>query len=138
MFDKIEREILAELKAIRALLERVLVPQVTSLTILLGDSPMPKTLSVGQTDSATFQEIGTGGEVLATPIPFDAPPVWASDTPAVGTVVASADGLSAEVTAVGPGVANISVSGAIGGKTVAGSGVLTVADTVASLNVVFG
>lgn len=97
-----------------------------------------KTLAVGQTDSATFQEIGTGGEVIATPIPFDAPPVWVSDTPAVATVVGSADGLSAEVTAVGLGVANISVSGAISGKTVAGSGPLTVADTVASLNVVFG
>lgn len=55
------------------------------------------------------------------PMSFDAPPAWGLSDPAMGDLVAAADGLTAELTPSGKlGAVLISVTASSGGKALAG------------------
>lgn len=58
---------------------------------------------------------------------FDAPPSWSMDDQTVAGMVVAADGLSAVFTALGKlGSTNVQVAGLAGGKSIVGTGVITV------------
>jgi hypothetical protein len=61
-----------------------------------------------------------GNPLLTTPTP-DSPPTWANTTPATETLVASADGLSANTTALAPGTDAVSLTVVVGGATFSAS-----------------
>lgn len=54
-------------------------------------------------------------------VAFDAPPVWGSSAPTVGTIAAAADGVTAILTPVALGGLTVSVSATIGGKSFSGT-----------------
>lgn len=58
--------------------------------------------------------------MLTTPTP-DSPPVWANTTPATETLVAAADGLSANTTALAVGTDAVSLTVVVGGVSFAAS-----------------
>lgn len=58
--------------------------------------------------------------MLAAPTP-DAPPTWSNTTPATETLVAAADGLSANTTALAVGTDSVSLSLAVGSATFSAS-----------------
>src|SRR5277367_5332620 len=75
------------------------------------------TLSVGH--SADFSIVfldQNGNPMLTTPVP-DAPPVWTDTTPATGTLVPAASGLTAVEAVIAVGGDTVSVSLAVGGVT---------------------
>lgn len=79
------------------------------------------TLSVGHSvDFSILFLDQNGNPMLTTPVP-DAPPVWSDITPATGTLVVSASGLSASEAAIAAGTDTVSVSLAVGGVTFTGS-----------------
>jgi|SRR5579864_1153406 len=99
---------------------------------------MAVTIKLGQTVPYGEQEVDASGVPLPSQLAFDAPPTWASTSPNIATVAASADGLTAVVTAVAPGSTTIECSGKINGGTVSGSDVVIVLNNVAGLKLVPG
>lgn len=68
-----------------------------------------------------------GNPMMTAPVP-DSPPAWSNSTPATGTLVASADGMTAVETAVAPGSDIVSLSLVVGGvKFGATQGLIVVA-----------
>jgi hypothetical protein len=71
-----------------------------------GTLIMSKQLNIGGTSTATVVYDDKAGAVA----PIVGVPTWAVDNPAIATVTPAADGMSAEVTAVAVGTANITVT----------------------------
>lgn len=65
------------------------------------------------------------GDVEATQVPPDAPPVYTVDNPALADIALASDGISGIITPKGAGVLNVSVSASFGGQALNGTGQLT-------------
>ena len=72
-----------------------------------GVGSMALTLTDSQKAALTIAPVDAKG----APASLDGAPVWASSDETIVTVAASADGLSAEVSAVRPGAATVTVTG---------------------------
>jgi hypothetical protein len=92
----------------RIIERRILIPN--------GDTIMnPVTLSIGHAAALSLVYLDQNGNPMQAPQTPDAPPTWADDTPATGTLVVGPGGLTATETAVAAGNDNVSVSLAVGG-----------------------
>lgn len=102
-----------------------------------GTLSMSKQLNVGgaTTGTVTYQD-SAGANVAVASVP-----VWSVDNAAVATVAAAADGMSAVVTAVSAGTANITVVAegdpTPGVDTITLSGAITVVDEASGGTLVF-
>ena len=70
---------------------------------------MAQALNPGFQVTATV--VFTDGATPPNVVTLPTPPVWATDNSAATSVVAAADGLSAVITYIAPGVSNITVTG---------------------------
>jgi hypothetical protein len=106
------------------------------LDILAPGSPKLGYILFGGINMASIEVVDTSAPLNATvsfldaegnPTTADDVPQWSSDNDAVVSVVASADGLSAEVTIGGPGAAVVSVNTTnTDGSTASAQGTVTV------------
>lgn len=75
------------------------------------DAPMP-TVELTVLQKMTGLTISSPVDRKGNPAPIDGPPAWSSSDESVATVVASGDGMFADIIATGvPGVAVVTVSG---------------------------
>lgn len=83
-----------------------------------------ETMKDNQQVTATLVAVDAKGNPAG---PFDAPPAWSMDDQTVASMMVAADGLSATFAALGKlGSTNVSVAGQVGGKSIVGTGVITV------------
>lgn len=88
---------------------------------------MPATFNVGQTLPLSISFLDQNGHPMATTPTPDAPPVWGDSNPAIDTLTAAADGLTASDLGVAPGADTVTVKLAVAGVTFAASLPVTVA-----------
>lgn len=74
-------------------------------------------LSLGHNVECTLVVLDQNGNPMLTPVAFAAPPVWSNTTPAVETIVPSADGLTCEGTLLTVGTDSITVTATLPGGT---------------------
>jgi hypothetical protein len=75
---------------------------------LYGGQPMSAIkITIGGNGASAVIDPATVVDAAGAPDKFLSPPVWTSDNPAVATVTAAADGMSAQINDVSIGVANI-------------------------------
>ena len=87
---------------------------------------MATTVNVGHKINCALQLLDqSGNPMLVTPTP-DSVPTWTNGSPAVDTLVAAVDGMSAVDTAIAPGSDTIQLSGSFGGTTFTASLAVTV------------
>jgi len=84
----------------------------------------------------TLVELDAAGNPISPAVPLDAPPTYLSDNATVGTVALAPDNLNAVFTPApnAVGVANVSVTDTVTGRTVTGAIAITVTAVVASLS----
>lgn len=99
----------------------------TELTPGVKSMASAVTVNVGHAVNMSIVYLDQNGNpMLAAPTP-DAAPTWANSTPATGTLVAAADGMSAVETAVAAGADVVTLSVTVGGKAFSATLPITVA-----------
>lgn len=78
---------------------------------------MSTAVNVGHTVGLKIAFLDTNGNPMLTPVTPDTPPVWSNSSPAVGSLAAAGDGLSATESAIAPGTDVVSLSVTVGGKS---------------------
>lgn len=123
--------------ALREALERLDSSEASTTATTLNlrraaDMSIP--MLVGQVDDLAIAPLGAAGE----PEPVTNI-TWTSDTPSTVQIVAAADGLSAEATALIPGTANVNVTAVnSAGVTLSASQAYTVTEPATGLNLTAG
>jgi len=88
------------------------------------------TLSIGHTLGLTIQVLDQFGNVMLSPVTYDAAPTWSNSTPATETLAPAADGQSAVATPVAVGDDVISLALSIDGKPLTATLAVTVTPVV--------
>ena len=87
---------------------------------------MSDIVTVGHLIDFSIQYVDTAGNPMLTPVTPDSPPVWTNVPSAADTFVASADGLTAVLTATAAGTDTVGLTVIVGGTTYTASDLITI------------